>query len=104
MNDLSKLSLSELRALESQVLEALKTHNYLAISKNREQILHIAQNAGLSVKDILSTKAPKRTKSALCLPNTVTLLTLARPGSAVVTCAPSRISTTAQRVIAQPLS
>jgi DNA-binding protein H-NS len=64
MNDLSKLSLVDLRTLESQVQEALRTHNYLAISKAREQILHIAQSAGLSVDDILATKAPKRAKSA----------------------------------------
>jgi DNA-binding protein H-NS len=64
MNDLSKLSLAELRTLESQVQEALKTHNYLAISKAREQILHIAQSAGLSIDDILASKAPKRVKSA----------------------------------------
>lgn len=64
MNDLSKLSLADLRTLESQVQEALKTHNYLAISKAREQILHIAQSVGLTVSDILSTKAPKRAKSA----------------------------------------
>jgi DNA-binding protein H-NS len=68
MNDLSKLSLADLRTLESQVQEALKTHNYLAISKAREQILHIAHSAGLSVNDILSTKAPKRVKSAPVAP------------------------------------
>lgn len=63
MIDLSKLSLSDLRTLESQVQEALKSHHYLAISKAREQILHIAQSVGLSVNDILSTKAPKRANS-----------------------------------------
>lgn len=47
MNDLSKLSLSDLRTLESQVQEALNTHNYHAISMAHEQILHIAQGAGL---------------------------------------------------------
>jgi DNA-binding protein H-NS len=64
MNDLSKFSLSELQALESQVQEALRTHHFLAISKAREQILYIAQSAGLSVNDILTIKAPKRAKSA----------------------------------------
>jgi DNA-binding protein H-NS len=62
MKELSKLSKTELRILEVQVIEALKTHHYLAISKAREQILHIAQSAGLSVEDILARKAPKRTK------------------------------------------
>lgn len=64
MNDLSKLSLSDLRTLESQVQDALKSHHYLAVSKAREQILHIAQSAGLSLDDILSGKSPKRVKSA----------------------------------------
>ncbi|PWF44017.1 H-NS histone family protein [Massilia glaciei] len=64
MKDLSKLSLTDLRTLESQVQEALKTHHFLAISKAREQILHIAQSSGLSVADIVATKAPKRAKSA----------------------------------------
>lgn len=64
MIDLSTLALSNLQTLELQVQEALKSHHYLEISKAREQILHIAQSAGLSVDDILSSKAPKRAKTA----------------------------------------
>ncbi|NHZ38568.1 H-NS histone family protein [Massilia aquatica] len=64
MNNLSKLSLRDLRTLETQVQEALKTRHFLAISKAREQILHIAQSAGLSVEDILNTKVPNRVKAA----------------------------------------
>ena len=61
MQDLSKYSLAKLRALEAQVDEALRTHHFLSISKAREQILHIARNAGLSEKQLLSIKAPKAT-------------------------------------------
>ena len=63
MKHLSTLSLSELRTLELQVQDALKTRHYLEISKAREQILHIAQSAGLSVDDILASKATKHVKS-----------------------------------------
>lgn len=58
MQDLSKYSLAKLRALEAEVNEALKTHYYLNISKAREQILHIARNAGLTEKQVLAIKAP----------------------------------------------
>lgn len=58
MQDLSKYSLAKLRALEEQVNDALKTHHFLSISKAREQILHIARNAGLSEKQVLAIKAP----------------------------------------------
>lgn len=58
MQDLSKYSLAKLRALEAEVNEALKTHHYLSISKAREQILHIARNAGLTEKQVLAIKAP----------------------------------------------
>ncbi|MEW7847626.1 H-NS histone family protein [Massilia aurea] len=62
MQDLSKYSMSKLRALDEQVNEALKTHHFLSISKAREQILHIARNAGLSEKQLLSIKAPNTAK------------------------------------------
>lgn len=59
MQDLSKYSLAQLQALEVQVIEELKTQHFLSISKAREQILHIARNAGLSEKELLAIKAPK---------------------------------------------
>ncbi len=59
MHDLSKYSISRLRALEAEVNDALKTHHFLSISRAREQILHIARNAGLSEKQVLAIKAPK---------------------------------------------
>lgn len=64
MPDLSRYSIAQLRALEAQVNEELKTRHYLSISKAREQILHIARNAGMSDKDILVTRAPKEPKQA----------------------------------------
>jgi hypothetical protein len=41
------------RALETEVSAELKNRHYLDISKAREQILYIAQNAGLSTDDLL---------------------------------------------------
>lgn len=62
MLDLTKYSLSQLRALEVQVIEELKTRHYLSVSKAREQILHIARNAGISEKQLLTLKNPKTSK------------------------------------------
>lgn len=61
MHDLSKYSLAQLRALEVQVIEELKTRHFLNISKAREQILHIARSVGLSEKELLRIKAPVTT-------------------------------------------
>ena len=60
---LSNLSIADLHALETEVSAELKNRHYLEISKAREQILYIAQNAGLSTDDLLSRKVP-RVKSA----------------------------------------
>lgn len=62
MQDLSKYSIAQLRSLEVQVVDELKTRHFLSISKAREQILHIARSAGISVEDLLSTKAAKTPK------------------------------------------
>lgn len=64
MQDLSKYSITQLRALEVQVIDELKTRHFLSISKAREQILHIAQSAGLSEKDLRAIKAPKTSKQS----------------------------------------
>lgn len=61
MHDLSKYSLAQLRALEAQLIEELKTRHFLSISKAREQILHIARSAGLSEKELRRIKAPVTT-------------------------------------------
>jgi len=59
MQDLSKYSITQLRALEVQVIDELKTRHFLGVSKAREQILYIAQCAGLSEKDLRAIKSPK---------------------------------------------
>lgn len=63
MQDLSNHSLSQLRTLEAQIVEELKKRHFLGVSQAREQILHIARGAGLSVKELLSGKGPKEPKS-----------------------------------------
>lgn len=60
MQDLSKYSIEELRALEVKLIDELKTRHFLSVSQAREQILHIAQNAGLSVKELIAIKTPKK--------------------------------------------
>ena len=62
MHDLSKYSIAQLRALEVQVIEELKTQHFLSISKAREQILHSARSAGMSEKELLAIKPPKTLK------------------------------------------
>lgn len=51
--DLSKLSVAELRALQDEVKLALKEREQEEQSKAREQILAIAQSAGISLKELL---------------------------------------------------
>ena len=63
MQDLSHHSLSELRTLEAQIVEELKKRHFLGVSQAREQILHIARGAGLSVKELLAGNGPKEPKS-----------------------------------------
>jgi DNA-binding protein H-NS len=64
MQDLSRYSLSQLRTLEAQIVEELKKRHFLGVSQAREQILHIARGAGLSVKELLAGKSPKEPKSS----------------------------------------
>lgn len=64
MQDLSNHSLSQLRTLEAQIVEELKKRHFLGVSQAREQILHIARGAGLSVKELLAGKGPKEPNSA----------------------------------------
>jgi DNA-binding protein H-NS len=64
MQDLSKYSIAQLRALEARVIEELKTQHYLSISKAREQILHIARSAGMSEKELFAMRALKTPKQS----------------------------------------
>lgn len=62
MHDLSKYSLAQLRALDVQIIDELKTRHFLGVSKAREQILHIARNAGLSEKQLRAITVAKTVK------------------------------------------
>ena len=55
--DLSGLSAVELRALQDQVKLALKEREYQEQTKAREQILAIAQSAGISLQDLLGAQS-----------------------------------------------
>jgi DNA-binding protein H-NS len=46
------------------VIDELKARHFLSISNAREQVLHIARNAGLSEKDLHAIKAPKASKQS----------------------------------------
>lgn len=59
MQDLSKYSLAQLGQLDTQLIEELKKRHYLSVSQAREQILHIAQSAGVSVQELLTGKGLK---------------------------------------------
>ena len=64
MQKLSNYSLSQLRTLEAEVVAELKKRHFLGISQAREQILHIARGAGISVDELLSGRVPKESKSS----------------------------------------
>lgn len=57
--DLSGLSVKDLYALQEQVKQALKEREHQEQNKAREQILAIAQNAGISLKDLLGNARVK---------------------------------------------
>lgn len=52
-----------MRALEAQIVEELKKRHFLGVSQAREQILHIARAAGLSVNELLAKKGSKERQS-----------------------------------------
>lgn len=64
MQDLSKYSVAQLEDLEIQIIDELKTRHFLSVSQAREQILHIARNAGISVAQLASLKIPKAAKTS----------------------------------------
>ncbi|WP_211451745.1 H-NS family nucleoid-associated regulatory protein [Collimonas antrihumi] len=55
--DLSGLTVAELRALQDQVKQALKDREHQEQVKAREQILAIAQSAGISLQDLLGAQS-----------------------------------------------
>lgn len=56
--------MAQLQALEVQVNEELKTRHFLSVSQAREQILHIARNAGISLAQLAAIKSPKAPKAS----------------------------------------
>ncbi|MEO6922101.1 MAG: H-NS histone family protein [Collimonas sp.] len=54
--NLSELSISELRILKDQITQMLKDREQQEQVKAREQILAIAQSAGISLQDLLGAQ------------------------------------------------
>jgi len=59
--DLSGLTVAELKALQDQVKQALKDREHQEQVKAREQILAIAQSAGISLHDLLGAQSRGKT-------------------------------------------
>lgn len=57
--DLSKHSIAELHTLQEQIKQALKDREQLERSKAREEILAIAQKAGIPLKELLGGSQAK---------------------------------------------
>ena len=55
--DVSGLSVAELRALQDQVKQVLKDREHEEQEKAREQILAIAQSAGISLQELLGAQS-----------------------------------------------
>lgn len=62
--DLSKLSIAELHTLQDQIKQTLKEREQTERAQAREQILAIAQKAGISLKDLVSTAKPRSGKGS----------------------------------------
>lgn len=62
--DLSEYNLSELKGLQHDIDKEIKSRQYQDLQKAREQILAIAQEAGVSVEKLLAAggKKPKGSK------------------------------------------
>jgi len=62
--NLSDLSVTELRALQEQVQKEIKTREQEELVKARQQILAIAQSAGISLKELLGTQSQVKDRAA----------------------------------------
>jgi len=60
--DLSKLSIEELHHLQDQIKQVLQQREQAERAQAREQILAIAQKAGISLKDLVTAKNARATK------------------------------------------
>ncbi|MGB7480498.1 MAG: H-NS histone family protein [Burkholderiaceae bacterium] len=65
--DLSKLSVTDLRALQEQVAHALKKREQQERAEARAQILAIAQSAGISLKELVATSSPRSKRSTVAV-------------------------------------
>lgn len=59
--DLSSFNLAELKKLQQDIEQALKNRQQEELQKARQQILAIAQEAGVSVAELLGTGAKTKT-------------------------------------------
>lgn len=55
--DLSNMSLGDLRNLQDQIKQEIKTREQQEVQKAREQIMAIAQSVGMPLKDLISAAA-----------------------------------------------
>lgn len=60
--DLSSYNLSELKGLQHDIEKEIKSRQQGDLAKARQQILSIAQEAGLSVDELLATGTKKSSK------------------------------------------
>jgi DNA-binding protein H-NS len=54
MMDLSNMSVGDLRNLQEQIKQEMKTRETQEVQKAREQILAIAQSVGMPLKDLMA--------------------------------------------------
>lgn len=71
MMDLSNMSVGDLRNLQEQIKQEMKTREAQEVQKAREQILAIAQSVGVPLKDLLATGGRGAAKSGSTKGNTV---------------------------------
>ncbi|MFC5550343.1 H-NS family nucleoid-associated regulatory protein [Massilia aerilata] len=64
MTDLSNFSLPELRDLQTQVAEQIKTRQKDEITNVQKQILALAQGVGMTVEQIMNLKGGQPKKAA----------------------------------------
>lgn len=65
--DLSKLSVAELHTLQDKIKQTLKEREQTERTQAREQILAIAQKAGISLKDLIGTAKPRSGKGSVAV-------------------------------------
>lgn len=61
--NLSGMSVVELRALQEQITQEIKDKTQAELVKAREEILAIAQNAGISLKDLLDSQSNAKNRA-----------------------------------------